>query len=264
MTSDFNIPRGNITSTFELLRKSGVPISAIIDVGCADGSFSLMARSLFGKSMRALNLDAQAIYEPSLRTIQEKTGAFYKISGLSSFAGRLNWNTNEGSPYWSQAGGKSDSIPCQPLDEIVEEFPLFGPFFIKMDIEGGEFDALLGARKTLQQTSALMLECDIWYGPNGKATFVDLCAYLAARNFSLFDINGLGYRNGDAALFQIYATWLNREYEFRHLPVAAEAAQGGTPSLGLPSGDALAAAMDQRRKNLLQQNAQLLEQWDSE
>lgn len=263
MTPDFNLPRESIIHTLGILRQSGVPMNTIIDIGCADGTFSLTCRALFGKQMSALNLDAQKIYEPSLQKIQEKTGAFYKVCGLSPFAGRLNWTTNESSPYWSQAGGTEETIPCQPLDEIVEEFPLFGPFFIKMDIEGGEFDALLGARKTLQQTSAIMLECDIWYGPNSKATFTDLCAYLAARNFSLFDINSMGYRNGDAVLFQIYATWINRKHEFRHLPVPEKEFQGDTKATGLPTGDALSSAMHQRRLGLLEKNKKLLELWDS-
>lgn len=266
MTPDPSLfARDSILHSIALLRKNGVPFSTIIDIGCADGTFSLTLRLNFGKHLKALNLDPQPAYEPSLAKISRLTGAHYKITAVAASNGTLNWSTNPDSPYWSQAGtpASQESVPCSTLDDILAEFPLFGPFLIKLDIEGHELDALLGAPKTLAQSSILVIETPIWYGPHTKYDFCDLAAFLRARSFSLFDITGRAYRNGDAVLFQIYTTWLHRDHEFRHLPLPPAPFSGDPAQSGLPTGQELAAAMQQRRASHLEQIDKLLALWNT-
>jgi FkbM family methyltransferase len=71
-----------------------------------------------------------------------------------------------------QTGSKiSDSgepVACYPIDELFSDDPLT---FIKMDIEGAEHDALLGARKVIQRDRPILAICvyhtqsDIWRIP---------------------------------------------------------------------------------------------------
>ena len=59
-------------------------------------------------------------------------------------------------------------VDCVPIDELFSEIPLT---FIKMDIEGAEFDALRGAQKVIQRDRPILAICvyhtqnDIWRIP---------------------------------------------------------------------------------------------------
>jgi FkbM family methyltransferase len=71
-----------------------------------------------------------------------------------------------------QTGSKISSVglpvECVPIDELFAESPLT---FIKMDIEGAEFDALLGGRKVIERDRPILAICvyhtqsDIWRIP---------------------------------------------------------------------------------------------------
>jgi FkbM family methyltransferase len=54
------------------------------------------------------------------------------------------------------SGGGSDCIQCRRLDDILNGPP---PTFIKMDIEGAEPKALLGARSTIRSTRPILAVC---------------------------------------------------------------------------------------------------------
>jgi FkbM family methyltransferase len=47
-------------------------------------------------------------------------------------------------------------IDCVPLDELIDKYQ---PTLIKMDIEGGELDALVGAKKIIQKYSPILAIC---------------------------------------------------------------------------------------------------------
>jgi len=59
-------------------------------------------------------------------------------------------------------------VECIPLDELAADR---APTFIKMDIEGAEYDALLGARSTIQMHGPVVAACvyhlqnDLWRIP---------------------------------------------------------------------------------------------------
>lgn len=131
----------------------------------------------------------------------------------------------------------------------MEEFTVPELYFIKMDIEGGEFSALQGAVNVLEKTAGVILETDIYYGRTSPGNFLDIYSFLAARNFSLFDLTNFGYRQGDQALRQIYSTFLNKSYEFRDKQGFLENKQ---------QKNNLTEAMHKRRQNLLMKNEYIL------
>ena len=53
---------------------------------------------------------------------------------------------------------KQIRIQCDTLDSIVQKLESNQKFVIKMDIEGSEYDALLGGSKTLENCRKIMIE----------------------------------------------------------------------------------------------------------
>lgn len=73
-----------------------------------------------------------------------------RYSGMAHFAvGR----TSSDGHLAGQTGPHDIAVRLVSLDELIESDALLPPDVIKCDIEGGEFDALLGARKTLERFS---------------------------------------------------------------------------------------------------------------
>jgi hypothetical protein len=68
----------------------------------------------------------------------------------------------------STTGDDGIDVPCIPIDELIGDRPVT---FIKMDIEGAEFDALRGARKIIERDAPVLAVCvyhtqaDIWRIP---------------------------------------------------------------------------------------------------
>jgi hypothetical protein len=73
--SMLDIPHGGFTSTLVGLFQKGARWSTVIDLGCADGQFCLehSAAGLFPDSV-IVNIDANPVYEESLRAIKDTLG----------------------------------------------------------------------------------------------------------------------------------------------------------------------------------------------
>jgi hypothetical protein len=68
----------------------------------------------------------------------------------------------------SSLGAGADQVRVRPLDDILNGHT---PTFIKLDVEGAEKDALLGARRTIEQHAPVLAVClyhrpsDLWELP---------------------------------------------------------------------------------------------------
>lgn len=251
MSEQQQIPRTSLLAPFVLMLQAGVPCATLIDVGSADGTYSLEFLAVIAGGAKLFNVDPNPVYAPSLERIAAELGGGYRICALASFNGTavLSSGPHE---YWSTLGGDAAAgtrVECRTLDSLCAEHALGGPFFVKMDVEGAELSVLLGAEKTLDNAAGLLLESNVYYGPHSGGRFVDLCGFLAARGFSLFDVVGFGYRAHDGVLFQLYSAFLHQRYEFRHRTGSVEGADAQAQ---------LTATMRARRQVLLERNEALL------
>lgn len=115
MNQPIEMPRNIFFAPLVIMKKEGVPISTIIDIGSADGTFTLQCLELLGRETTIFNIDAQPVYEPSLRKIREKVGGHYKICAVSAYNGQMRFSVGE-SPYWAGPSATGEYLECRTLD----------------------------------------------------------------------------------------------------------------------------------------------------
>jgi FkbM family methyltransferase len=213
------IPAGTFTSSLIALFEKGVRYASVIDVGCADGHFFLSHHGLgIFPGASILNVDADAVYEPSLKAIRDVMGGHYFIGAITDHAGEIEM-TNAVHPYWNSLRPQSDlywerinrlagakvKVPAQTLDGLVARLALAPPYLLKLDVQGAEVQALRGARGVLAQTHAVICEADI-------DDFAEIDAVLRAAGFGLFDVT-LPNWLPDRTLGWFYPVYLNHQLD---------------------------------------------------
>ncbi len=150
---------------------------SIVDCGAFDGDTIRMTRSLVGsdfKAIHAIEADTVSLEKmvDYLATLDPETQAKVHIHECAVGAERCTLQFVMTGALTSKSGNDEASVavdvPCIPLDDLFAETPIT---FIKMDIEGAEFDALRGGSNIIQRDHPILAICvyhtqsDIWRIP---------------------------------------------------------------------------------------------------
>ncbi|UWU80812.1 FkbM family methyltransferase [Bradyrhizobium huanghuaihaiense] len=242
----------DFSATLQNLFAKGVRYGTVIDLGCADGHFVLNHLSRLDGAV-PLNIDANRIYEDSLKAIKEVLGGHYRICAITDHEGEIEI-TESVHPYWSSVRPTGDlywarlndlikskvKVPATTLDALVKELSLEPPFLLKLDVQGAEKAALKGARYVLENCSVVVCEADI-------DDFQDINATLLESGFFLYDLTTL-QRLRDGTLGWFYPVYVSGK--LAHLK----------PQAFWEAGDnaAVIEVQEVRRKMILEQNRKIL------
>jgi FkbM family methyltransferase len=207
---------GTFTAALAMLAKMGVDYATAIDIGCADGTFFLN-HWLLGMlpDCVPVNIDANPLYEASLKAMQEVFGGHYVIAAVSDSVGEVRM-TNSAHPYWNSLRAPDDlywkkiqsvsreqiTVPAITLDHLAAERHLEPPFLLKLDVQGAEVSALRGGRKLLDETNVVICEADL-------DDFHAINRLLDDAGFDLFDLTMI-QRLPDHSVGWFYPVYLNR------------------------------------------------------
>lgn len=242
----------DLSVTLQSLFTKGVRYGTVVDLGCADGHFVLNHLSCLGDAV-PLNIDANRIYEDSLKAIKEVLGGHYRICAITDHEGEIEI-TESVHPYWSSVRPAGDvywsrvndliknkvTVPATTLDALVKELSLKPPFLLKLDVQGAETAALKGARSMLENCSVVVCEADI-------DDFQDINAMLLDAGFFLYDLTTL-QRLRDGTLGWFYPVYVSGK--LAHLkPQAFWDASDNAAVIGV---------QETRRKMILEQNKKIL------
>ena len=202
------------------LWRAGLRFGAVIDLGCADGHFSVaLAERGPTRGSDILNIDAQEEYRDSLAAIQAALGGHFRICAVGGRDGGSAEMLRGAHPYWSSTrpagdrywasvndlrAGKAQRVPQRSLDSIVEETAPRSPYLLKLDVQGAEASILAGASRTLARTDAVVVEVLV-------EDFAAIHQALALNDFVLFDVSGA--RHADSgALAWFYAVYIKSRH----------------------------------------------------
>jgi len=138
------------------------PGDTFVDIGANHGSFSVMASEIVGNDGLVIAFEPQPKLASLVRQSLTATAkASFRVheAGCSDRNGSAEFfipRAGSGSagifPSFSARNGHRNlSIQLATLDEALSAERITGRMFIKLDIEGSEFSALMGARKTVEQ-----------------------------------------------------------------------------------------------------------------
>ncbi len=144
------------------------PREAFVDCGAFDGDTiqAFLARS--GEDFRSiLAIEADALTFPRLTSyiedldprIRMKTSALYCAVGAQR--GLVSFQ-DTGSVDSQVAEAGTSIVECVPLDDLLEDRP---GSYIKMDIEGAEYDALIGGKNIIARDRPVLAVC-VYHSPN--------------------------------------------------------------------------------------------------
>lgn len=173
-----------------------------VDCGAFDGDTLLN----FQKSN--IPLEAVSAFEPDennfrklAQYVNAEKGYFPTVNlwpcGVYSSTKQLSFNSGKGEASAASAAGSS-MVQCISLDEAI---PTFMPNLIKMDIEGAEPDALLGAR-SLIQGSRPGLAISIYHRPEHLWQIPLLVENLAQGQYRYF-LRAHAFNDFDVVLYAI-------------------------------------------------------------
>ena len=166
--SKFMLKNLNVWDGFQVERINNIfknKKSLFIDCGCSFGSYSVPIAKLNSTNSKVIAIDASTVATRRLKenvllndinNIEIYNLAIGKEEGYANFNEDLNLLPNSGSFRFDSSGKK---LRITTLDIILEQQSLdsFEVIFVKMDLEGYEFDGLLGFKKNIVKYKPIIL-----------------------------------------------------------------------------------------------------------
>jgi FkbM family methyltransferase len=203
---------GDIQKFLEDVRARGFVPRGIIDVGANRGEWTRMALSVFPNA-EVIMIEPQAEMMPLLEGLCAETPAISLIKGGVGSEPRelfqTIWDDLAGSSFLPpedavlQAKGKQRLTPITTIDTILSEHQHFHPDLVKLDIQGFELEALLGASSIFGVTEMFIIEVSLFEFMAGQPVAREVIAFMANRGYELYDVPGFCRRPSDGALGQL-------------------------------------------------------------
>lgn len=179
------------------------PGDVVFDVGAHVGFYTLLASKLTGESGQVIAFEPvprNLVYlREHLRLNQIKNVKI--IAAAVSDAEDDRWFKNGASSTMGRLCSTGDfKVRTVSLDALFARGEIPIPSVIKMDIEGGEYQALLGAETILKQYHPV-----IFLATHGREIHADCCRYLTSIGYELKPITGTNVADTDeiAAFYKL-------------------------------------------------------------
>jgi FkbM family methyltransferase len=197
-------------SPLERMRVLGVAPRTVIDVGAAYGDWSADCQLVFPEAQYVL-VEPLAEFEPLLAARAADLGAATVVGvAAAPVPGDATFHVHDdlvGSSLLLETEGAAvdgieRTVPALTVDEISRGHGAGAPYLLKVDVQGAELEVLSGARSTLAESVAVILEVSFFGFFEGGPQFHDVVAWMHDAQFVVYDLIDLMYRPLDGALAQ--------------------------------------------------------------
>jgi FkbM family methyltransferase len=150
-------------------------IGTVLDIGANQGQFGALLRRLgYGGSILSLEpmtvafkkLETQARNDPLWSVCKVAIGreggeVALNVARNSTSSSLLAVNELHTDAEPSSQRVRIEMVRCRTLDEVAIEYAMRPPYFLKIDVQGGEMAVLDSGPDTLARTSALRIESSL-------------------------------------------------------------------------------------------------------
>lgn len=190
----------------ELVKQYLDPKKDIIDIGANVGFFSVLFAKSVEKGKRVLAVEPtpgalkrlksnliqnevdNVIVHEGLVGSEKATVPFYMVAGKEEYSSMKPIAHKHALDFQSEVV----ELPCVKLDDLIEEHRM-NPSFIKIDVEGAEWEVLKGSEKTLKvHRPVLLSELDERLLKGFGSSCMQVCEFLSSQNYRVRDADGLG------------------------------------------------------------------------
>lgn len=207
-----NPARMSLLGMLAQFKKADIIPATVFDIGAAFGDWSAECATVFPNAHYEL-VEAVAEYQPIIehetRSIKHR---HITCAAATENVGLITMHVHQdfvGSSLktefedFNQKNSIVRKVPAVTVDSLVQKHSLKAPYFIKIDIQGAEIDALKGATATLKKTCGVLLEVSLIQAFKDGPILDEVIAHMKSAGFVAYDLCNASYRPKDHALAQI-------------------------------------------------------------
>lgn len=200
----------HLNSVLEDLIARGFKAETILDVGANSAGWSTSVKSIF-KDSDFVMIEPQLEMAVHLKKFcNENKGSKYFLCGAGSENSILTltiWNDKLGSSFipskeeiFDYATEKRD-VEVKTINSLIKENKIPIPNLVKLDVQGFEIDALIGASDLFGKTEIFILEVSL-FEFEGMPVFEEVINFMSKNGYAVYDFGGFLRRPYDGALGQ--------------------------------------------------------------
>ena len=217
-------PFADMRPFFLYLRERGFAPELTVDVGANRGRWTEMLKEVFPEGEVLMlepqpemrdDLNAVCRRLPGVRWVETAVGA-REETRLQTI-----WEDLEGSSFLPkpdagrQASGVQRPAKVRRLDDLLREDGGGIPDLVKLDVQGFELEVLRGCPEIFGQTELFILEASLYVFLDDTPLVSEVVAFMAARDYEVYDIAGRIRRPIDGALAQLDIAFARRRGRLR-------------------------------------------------
>jgi FkbM family methyltransferase len=203
----YGVGSTQIPSALQRLRINNFSPTHIFDVGAYTGEFAKTCRSIWPNAkLTCFEVLPHRVKE--LRAWSAMDGRTDVIECLLGEHVRSNVRFHEKETASSVLddhiphSGPVECYPMRTIDELIATSNIRPPEFLKLDVQGYEYEVLMGGKNTLRDIEVILAEANLLDLYKGAHLLDDLIALLREHGFVAYDICEFHRRPLDAALWQ--------------------------------------------------------------
>jgi FkbM family methyltransferase len=213
-------PVGDVKSFLEDIRARNFTPRGILDVGANRGHWTALALSVFPNSSVVMIEPQDEMEEDLNRLCRGYPSCHYVKIGVGRAEDTLVQTIFDGLSGSSflpttdprlLATRKQRRTQVTTIDLILEQHPNFHPDLVKLDIQGFELEALIGASKLFGITEVFIIETMLLSLISGWPITREVISFMADRCYEVYDITEFVRRPYDGALTQIDIAFVKRD-----------------------------------------------------
>ncbi len=192
------------------LRRAGITVATVIDVGAALGDWSLECARTFPDARYILVEPLDEFSAALARVVGSLSAAEHVPAAAAATNSDVSFHVHAdlvgSSLYRESEGGGVDGEPrtvsAVSLDTLASDTRASGPYLLKVDVQGAELEVLRGAERILGEAEAVVLEVSFLEFFQGGSLAHELIRVMSERGFVVYDILDLLDRPLDGTLAQ--------------------------------------------------------------